>query len=65
MEDDILARLISMPNTIVTSHQAFLTEEALKNIAETTVQSLLDYFDGKPLGEQNEVKAPPKIDPKK
>ncbi|CAF1470052.1 unnamed protein product [Adineta ricciae] len=60
MEDDTLARLISMPNTIVTSHQAFLTEEALKNIAETTVQSLLDFFDGKPLNENNEVKAPPK-----
>ncbi|CAF1084438.1 unnamed protein product [Adineta ricciae] len=60
MEDDTLARLISMPNTIVTSHQAFLTEEALKNIAETTVQSLLDFFDGKPLHENNEVKAPPK-----
>jgi len=56
MDDDILARLISMPNTIVTSHQAFLTEEALKNIAETTVQSLLNFFDGKSLGEQNEVK---------
>jgi D-lactate dehydrogenase len=54
-----------MPNTIVTSHQAFLTEEALKNIAETTVQSLLDFFDGKPLGEQNEVKVPPKTEQKK
>jgi D-lactate dehydrogenase len=64
MEDDILARLISMPNTIVTSHQAFLTEEALKNIAETTVQNLLDIFDGKPLSEKNEVKAPPKIEQK-
>lgn len=42
MEDDTLARLISMPNVIVTSHQAFLTEEALENIAETTVQNLLD-----------------------
>ena len=35
MEDDTLARLISMPNVIVTSHQAFLTEEALANIAKT------------------------------
>jgi D-lactate dehydrogenase len=60
MDDDTLARLISMPNTIVTSHQAFLTEEALKSIAETTVQSLLDFFDGKPLSEQNEIKAPRK-----
>ena len=42
LEDDTLARLISMPNVIVTSHQAFLTEEALENIAETTVQNLLD-----------------------
>ncbi|MBR6790344.1 MAG: 2-hydroxyacid dehydrogenase [Oscillospiraceae bacterium] len=44
MEDDTLARLISMPNVIVTSHQAFLTEEALENIAETTVQNLTDLF---------------------
>lgn len=41
MEDDTLARLISMPNVIVTSHQAFLTEEALANIAETTVQNIV------------------------
>lgn len=40
LEDDTLARLISMPNVIVTSHQAFLTEEALNNIAETTVQNI-------------------------
>ncbi|MBO5253697.1 MAG: 2-hydroxyacid dehydrogenase [Clostridia bacterium] len=45
MEDDTLARLISMPNVIVTSHQAFLTEEALMNIAETTVQNLKDFFE--------------------
>lgn len=44
LDDDILARLISMPNVIVTSHQAFLTEEALENIAETTVKNLLDFF---------------------
>ena len=47
VEDDVLARLISMPNVIVTSHQAFLTEEALENIAETTAQNLLDFFAGK------------------
>ncbi len=41
IEDDTLARLISMPNVIVTSHQAFLTEEALGNIAETTVENLV------------------------
>jgi len=48
LEDDILARLISMPNVIVTSHQAFLTEEALSNIAETTVNNIkLILKDGK------------------
>lgn len=35
VDDDTLARLISMPNVIVTSHQAFLTKEALNNIAIT------------------------------
>ena len=45
MEDDILARLISMPNVIVTSHQAFLTDEALENIAETTVNNIVEFFE--------------------
>jgi D-lactate dehydrogenase len=45
MNDDLLARLISMPNVIVTSHQAFLTEEALANIAETTVNNIRSLFD--------------------
>ena len=44
LEDDTLARLISMPNVIVTSHQAFLTEEALSNIAETTVNNIVTFF---------------------
>jgi D-lactate dehydrogenase len=44
LEDDTLARLISMPNVIVTSHQAFLTREALDNIAETTVNNLVTFF---------------------
>ena len=43
LEDDVLARLISMPNVIVSSHQAFLTEEALSNIAETTVQNIVGF----------------------
>ena len=41
LEDDTLARLISMPNVIVSSHQAFLTEEALSNIALTTVENIV------------------------
>ncbi|MBR2740157.1 MAG: 2-hydroxyacid dehydrogenase [Oscillospiraceae bacterium] len=45
LNDDVLSRLISMPNVIVTSHQAFLTEEALENIAETTVNNILSCFE--------------------
>lgn len=45
LQDDVLARLISMPNVVVTSHQAFLTEEALKNIAEVTLKNLKEYFE--------------------
>ena len=44
IEDDTLARLISMPNVIVSSHQAFLTEEALSNIAQTTVENITGFF---------------------
>jgi len=44
IDDDNLARLISMPNVLVTSHQAFLTEEALNNIAETTVKNITDFL---------------------
>ena len=46
MDDELLSRLISMPNVIVTSHQAFLTEEALANIAETAVNNIRSYFEG-------------------
>lgn len=48
IEDDTLARLISMPNVLVTSHQAFLTQEALNSIAETTVQNILALSKGLP-----------------
>lgn len=44
VEDDTLARLISMPNVLVTSHQAFLTHEALSNIADTTLNNMEDFF---------------------
>lgn len=43
INDDTLARLISMPNVIVTSHQAFLTQEALKNIADTTLANVRQF----------------------
>lgn len=44
VEDDTLARLISMPNVIVSSHQAFLTKEALGNIADTTFENIEQFF---------------------
>ena len=48
IRDDKLIRLIAMPNVIVTSHQAFLTEEALDNIASTTINNLTRFFSGDP-----------------
>jgi D-lactate dehydrogenase len=44
---------VSLPNVIVTSHQAFLTREALANIADTTLANLDAYFSGGPL--ENEI----------
>lgn len=52
INDDTLSLLVSLPNVILTSHQAFLTDEALKNIAEVTIQNLNDYFAGRPLKNQ-------------
>lgn len=43
MNDEVMARLISMPNVIVTSHQAFLTKEALENIAHTTIENVKEF----------------------
>jgi D-lactate dehydrogenase len=53
IQDDVLARLISMPNVIVTSHQAFFTKEALYHIADTTLSNLRGYFDDRIL--ENEI----------
>ncbi len=53
VQDDVLALLLTMPNVLVTSHQAYLTKEALSNIAETTMENLNQYFNGQLL--QNEV----------
>jgi len=53
--DDTLALLVSRPNVLITSHQGFLTEEALENIADVTLRNLDEFFEGKPL--TNEVKA--------
>ena len=44
IHDDTLARLITMPNVIVTSHQAFLTNEALESIAKTTIENIVELL---------------------
>ncbi|MDF2686398.1 MAG: D-lactate dehydrogenase [Clostridia bacterium] len=53
LQDDVLARLVSMPNVIVTSHQGFFTKEALHNIAKSTLENLNAFFNDKRL--ENEI----------
>lgn len=55
LQDDVLARLMTFPNVLITSHQGFLTREALANIAETTLGNATAFERGEPL--KNEVKA--------
>jgi len=49
IEDDTLIRLISFPNVLITAHQAFLTKEALKEIAQTVLQNIDDFEHGRKL----------------
>jgi D-lactate dehydrogenase len=51
LQDDELARLLTFPNVLITSHQAFLTHEALSDIARTTVANLRALADGCPFVE--------------
>lgn len=53
LQDDVIARLMTFNNVLITSHQAFLTETALKNIADTTIYNLDCFEDKVPSG--NEV----------
>ena len=46
IDDDTISRLISLPNVLITAHQAFLTREALEQIAETTLQNITDFENG-------------------
>lgn len=55
IQDDVLARLLTFPNVIITAHQGFLTREALANIAHTTLENVSVFERGEPL--QNEVRA--------
>ncbi|GLK42459.1 MULTISPECIES: 2-hydroxyacid dehydrogenase [Novosphingobium] len=49
IDDDLLQRLLTFPNVLMTGHQAFLTEEALDAIARTTLQSVSDFAAGRGL----------------
>lgn len=49
LQDDVLARLLTFPNVLVTSHQAFLTREALAAIARITLESVRAFERGEPL----------------
>ena len=49
IEDDVIMRLLSFPNVLITSHQGFLTDEALTQIALITLQNLSDFEQGKKL----------------
>lgn len=53
ISDDVLARLLTFNNVLITSHQGFFTREALHNIAATTLQNIQDFFEDKPL--KNEI----------
>lgn len=56
LQDDTLARLMTFPNVLITAHQAFLTQEALHNIVEATLENLRQFESGEPLA--NKVEAP-------
>jgi D-lactate dehydrogenase len=56
IQDDVIQRLVSFPNVIVTGHQAFFTREALGTILGTTLRSISDFAAGRPLA--NEIAAP-------
>jgi D-lactate dehydrogenase len=48
LQDDELSRLLTFPNVLITSHQAFLTHEALSEIARVTTENLLNFDRGSP-----------------
>jgi D-lactate dehydrogenase len=49
LADDVLARLLTFNNVIITSHQGFFTREAIRNIADTTLKNIDDFFAGRKL----------------
>ena len=57
IDDDLLARLLTFPNVVVSSHLAFFTKEAVHDIVHTTLSNVKAFFDGEPL--KNEVSYKP------
>jgi D-lactate dehydrogenase len=55
IQDDYFQRLLTFPNVLITGHQAYFTETALRNIAETTIANISAFEAGEPLA--NEVTA--------
>lgn len=53
IKDELIMRLISFPNVLITSHQAFFTHEAMQQISTITIQSILDFEEGREL--ENEI----------
>ena len=60
LSDDVLARLLTFNNVVITSHQAFLTHEALSNIADTTLENIGEFEQGKRMAELTNAVAAPK-----
>ncbi|MFM9266023.1 2-hydroxyacid dehydrogenase [Tychonema sp. BBK16] len=52
IQDDVFQRLLTFPNVLITGHQAFFTEDALRNIATTTIANITDFEQGKPCPNQ-------------
>ncbi|MDN3595930.1 2-hydroxyacid dehydrogenase [Zunongwangia endophytica] len=55
IKDDVISRLISFPNVLITAHQGFLTKEALQQIAEVTIQNISDFQEGRDTNNQLKV----------
>jgi D-lactate dehydrogenase len=53
IQDDVFSRLLTFPNVLITGHQGFFTEEALTNIAQTTLKNISAFESGQ--GEMFEV----------
>jgi D-lactate dehydrogenase len=56
IQDDVFARLLTFPNVVITGHQAFFTAEALRGIAETTVENVTAFEQGRELSNEVTVK---------